>query len=88
MICVFSSAELMKSSALDNESSDHEEDCVDNSLALVSVSLPESAPVVTASKEVKPVHENVAQVLDSLKYIRENIQRSMEMRSIVRVGPT
>lgn len=84
----YSSAELMKSSALDNESSDHEEDRVDNSLALVSVSLPESTPVVAASKEVKPVHENVAQVLDSLKYIRENIQRSMEMRCIVRVGPT
>lgn len=59
---------------------------MDKSLALVPV----SSPVAEAPKaiEVKPVHENVAEVLDSLRYIREKIQSSMEIRRMVRVGPT
>ena len=65
---------------------DHEE-YVDNSLALVPVNLPESKAKIQTI-ELKPVHENVAQVLDSLRYIRERIQSSMEMRHMVRVGPT
>lgn len=59
---------------------------MDNSLALVPVS-PTKA-VAPKAIELKPVHENVAEVLDSLKYIREKIQSSMEMRQMVRVGPT
>lgn len=88
---MFSSAEL-KSSAAENEiSGDDHEDYVDNSLALVPMSLPDQSLVAAASKsskEVKPVHQNVAEVLHSLKYIRENIQKSKEIRRMVRVGPT
>ncbi|POO02465.1 hypothetical protein TorRG33x02_014490 [Trema orientale] len=74
----------LRSSTAENEI-DHE-DYVDNSLALVPV----SSPVAVAPKtiELKPVHENVAEVLDSLRYIREKIQSSMEIRRMVRVGPT
>ncbi|PON72793.1 hypothetical protein PanWU01x14_062620 [Parasponia andersonii] len=64
---------------------DHE-DYVDNSLALVPVSSPVS--VAPKTIDLKPVHENVAEVLDSLRYIREKIQSSVEIRRMVRVGPT
>ncbi|KAM6593495.1 hypothetical protein CsatA_001198 [Cannabis sativa] len=64
---------------------DHE-DYVDDSFALVPINY----FVAEAPKriELNPVHENVSEALDSLKYIREKIQSSMEIRCMVRVGPT
>ncbi|XP_062115085.1 uncharacterized protein LOC133829270 [Humulus lupulus] len=80
-----SSSVDLRSSVEENEI-DHEE-YVDDSFALV----PMSYFVAEAPKriEIKPVHENVSETVDSLKYIRDKIQSPMEIRRcMVRVGPT
>ncbi|KAJ4831462.1 hypothetical protein Tsubulata_016753 [Turnera subulata] len=58
------------------------EDNVDNSLALVAVSVPAS------EKKILVVNKSVAEVLEALRHAREQIQNSMETRHIIRVGPT
>lgn len=60
------------------------EDYVDNSLALVPMSLPAS----TKKKELKIVNRSVIEVLDALRHAREQIQSSMESRHMIRVGPS
>ncbi|KAL5546256.1 hypothetical protein UlMin_005943 [Ulmus minor] len=77
----YSSADL-RSSATQNETDF--ENYVDDSLALVPVTL----PVASKTREVKPVDESVKEVLDTLRHIKEKIQSSMEIRRMVRVGPT
>lgn len=58
-------------------------DYVDNTLALVPVGMPATC---YTSTESKPLSESVRQVLDALRNIRENLQSSMEKRSIIRAG--
>lgn len=60
------------------------EDYVDNTLALVPVSLSAS----TKTGELKILDQSVSEVLDALRHAREKIQRSMERRHMIRVGPT
>ncbi|KAJ6864851.1 hypothetical protein NC651_035426 [Populus alba x Populus x berolinensis] len=60
------------------------EDYVNNSLALVPLSLPAS----TKKSELKVVNRSVLEVLDALRHAREQIQSSMERRHMIRVGPT
>lgn len=58
-----------------------DEECdVDDSLALALV--PNSASVCEDIES-----SSVEQVLNSLRYIRETIQSSLEVRRMVRVGP-
>ena len=77
----FSSCSSLKSSIVENES-DNEDD-VDNSLALVTVSFPMTSKTV----EVKPLNESVSKVLDALRHAREEIQSSMQRSHMVHVGP-
>lgn len=75
--------------ATENENSFDGDDQVDDSLALVPVTLPEAEP---ESKEPNAkmtiTSASVSEVLDALRHARENIQRSMEKRScMIRVGP-
>jgi len=60
------------------------EDYVDDSLALVPMSLPAS----TKKNELKIVKRSVIEVLDALRHAREQIQSSMESRHMIRVGPS
>ncbi|KAL9399957.1 hypothetical protein Peur_008918 [Populus x canadensis] len=60
------------------------EDYVDDSLALVPMSLPAS----TKKNELKMVKRSVIEVLDALRHAREQIQSSMESRHMIRVGPS
>ncbi|CAN6715919.1 unnamed protein product [Malus baccata var. baccata] len=53
---------------------------VDNTLALVPVNMPATCHTST---ELKPVGENLRQVLDALRNTRENLQRSMEKRHMI-----
>lgn len=77
----------MKSSVAENENYDDEEN-VDDSLALVPVSLPLSSQSTPEVKPVTvPVHESVREVLETLRHVRENIQSTMERRRMIRVGP-
>ncbi|RQP01485.1 hypothetical protein POPTR_016G082700v4 [Populus trichocarpa] len=57
---------------------------VNNSLALVPLSLPAS----TKKSELKVVNRSVIEVLDALRHAREQIQSSMERRHMIRVCPT
>jgi len=57
---------------------------VNNSLALVPLSLPAS----TKKSELKVVNRSVIEVLDALRHAREQIQSSMERRHTIRVCPT
>ncbi|KAG6745051.1 hypothetical protein POTOM_051693 [Populus tomentosa] len=59
------------------------EDYVNNSLALVPLSLPAS----TKKSELKVVNRSVLEVLDALRHAREQIQSSMERRHMIRAGP-
>ena len=60
------------------------EDYVDDSSALVPMSLPAS----TKKNELKIVNRSVIEVLDALRHAREQIQSSMENRHMIRVGPS
>ncbi|KAJ6870959.1 hypothetical protein NC652_036584 [Populus alba x Populus x berolinensis] len=60
------------------------EDYVNNSLALVPLSLPAS----TKKSELKVVNRSVLEVLDALRHARVQIQSSMERRHMIRAGPT
>ncbi|KAI3442987.1 Protein-serine/threonine phosphatase [Psidium guajava] len=78
-----------RNSVTENESSLDDADQVDNSLALVPVTLAEAEP---ESKEQNAkmmiMRASVSEVLDALRHARESIQRSMEKRScMIRVGP-
>ncbi|KAJ6870943.1 hypothetical protein NC652_036573 [Populus alba x Populus x berolinensis] len=59
------------------------EDYVNNSLALVPLSLPAS----TKKSELKVVNRSVLEVLDALRHAREQIQSSMERRHVIKAGP-
>lgn len=60
------------------------EDHVDNSLALVPVNV--AAP--TKSSELKIVNKSISEVLDALRHAREKIERSIDRRNMIRVGPS
>ncbi|KAF5475958.1 hypothetical protein F2P56_007711 [Juglans regia] len=72
----------LKSSVEDNESVHG--DNVDNSLALVLVSF----PARSQSGEGKPLHERVSEALGALRHARETLQKSMQRRHMIQVGPT
>lgn len=83
----FFSYSILKSSMAKTENELGDLDCVDNTLALVPVSMP--AVPHTSTTDLKPVSESVREVLDALRNIRENLQSSMEKRHMIRVnGPT
>lgn len=69
------------------ENENYDEDNMDNSLALVPVSL----HLTSQTREVKPLtvplDQSVREVLETLRRLRENIQSTMERRRMIRVGP-
>ncbi|XP_030522078.1 uncharacterized protein LOC115735120 isoform X1 [Rhodamnia argentea] len=78
-----------RNSVTENENSSDYADQVDDSLALVPVTLAEAEP---ESKELNAkmmiMSASVSEVLDALRHARESIRRSMEKRScMIRVGP-
>jgi hypothetical protein len=87
MIISFSSASIKASVVEMEKNAGNESDneaYVNNSLALVPLSLPAS----TKKSELKVVNRSVIEVLDALRHAREQIQSSMERRHTIRVCPT
>lgn len=85
MNCIFSYPKLeagMERNGRTRESDN--EDYVDNSLALVPVNV--AAP--TKSSELKIVNKSISEVLDALRHAREKIERSIDRRNMIRVGPS
>ncbi|KAF8042505.1 hypothetical protein BT93_A0976 [Corymbia citriodora subsp. variegata] len=79
------------SAATEKENSFDVDDQVDDSLALVPVTLPEAAEPASKELDAKMMitSASVREVLDALRHARESIQRSMEERRscMIRVGP-
>lgn len=75
----------------ENENSfDHDEDDqVNDSTALVPVTLPEAEPESKAlNAKMMVMSASVSEVLDALRHARESIQRSLEKRNcMIGVGP-
>lgn len=67
------------------ENEDDNGDFVDNSLALVPVTLPATSK---ATSNHKPVHESVLEALDALRRAREGLLCAMGTRPMIKVGPT
>lgn len=66
---------------------DRNETIVDNSMALVPVDTP--ATTRTTIANIEPLVDNNARledVLNTLRYVKERLQSSMERRQMIRVG--
>lgn len=73
----------------ENSFHDDDDDAVDDSLALVPVTLPEAeAESRKPNPKMMIMRASVSEVLDALRHARESIQQSMEKRNcMIRVGP-
>lgn len=73
----------IKEEILKGGGDEEQDDCVDNSMALVPVDLPKKT-----QQTIDPavLDATVKEVLDDLKHAKEKLQTSMEKRRMIRVG--
>lgn len=63
-----------------------EETNVDNSMALVPVDIPATETPIITTEPLIANNTGVEDVLDTLRYVKEKLQSSMERRRMIRVG--